>query len=129
MLIIGFGTTVGPLYITEIAPLRFRGSLGACFQLFVAIAVLIAQILGLDLYLGQEHFWHYLFGLLGFLVLLFDGSFSIIGVPLVFSLLQCVLLSFTHETPEFLLQKKRYRAAERGFHSSDSPFFYNTRIF
>lgn len=58
----GFGATVGPLYITEITPLRVRGSFGACFQLFVAIAVLLAQILGLDIYLGQEHLWNYLFG-------------------------------------------------------------------
>ena len=75
MLIIGFGTTVGPLYITEIAPLRFRGSLGACFQLFAAITVLIAQILGLDIYLGQEDLWHYLFGWFVFFVLLLNGFF------------------------------------------------------
>ena len=62
----GFGATVGPLYITEIAPLQIRGSLGACFQMFVAIAVLIAQILGLDIYLGREDIWNYLFGLSNF---------------------------------------------------------------
>ena len=52
------------MYITEIAPLHVRGSFGACFQLFVAIAVLLAQLLGLDIYLGQKHLWNYLFGLL-----------------------------------------------------------------
>lgn len=61
---IGFGTTVGPLYINEIAPLRVSGSFGACFQLFVAVAVLLAQILGLDIVLGRPHLWNYLFGLL-----------------------------------------------------------------
>jgi SP family facilitated glucose transporter-like MFS transporter 1 len=60
----GFGATVGPLYITEIAPLRVRGSFGACFQLFVAIGVLLAQLLGLDICLGQKNLWNYLFGLL-----------------------------------------------------------------
>ncbi|CAF0759005.1 unnamed protein product [Adineta ricciae] len=92
----GFGATVGPIYINEIAPIRVRGSFGACFQLFVAIAVLLAQVLGLDIFLGREHLWHYLF-----------------AVPIIFSLLQCVLLVFTHETPKFLLQKKRRKAAER----------------
>jgi len=92
----GFGATVGPLYINEIAPLRVRGSFGACFQLFVAIAVLLAQILGLDVVLGRPDLWNYLF-----------------AVPLIFSVLQCMLLIFTHETPKFLLQKRRRRAAER----------------
>ena len=57
---------MGPLYINEIAPLRVRGSFGACFQLFVAIAVLLAQILGLDVVLGRPDLWNYLFGLLSF---------------------------------------------------------------
>jgi hypothetical protein len=54
------------MYITEIAPLRLRGPCGACFQLFVAGAVLLAQLLGLDIILGQKHLWNYLFGLLYF---------------------------------------------------------------
>jgi hypothetical protein len=58
----GFGATVGPIYINEIAPIRVRGSFGACFQLFVAMAVLLAQLLGLDILLGQQHLWNYLFG-------------------------------------------------------------------
>lgn len=58
----GFGATLGPMYIHEIAPLRARGSFGACFQLFVAMAVLLAQVLGLDSFLGRENLWHYLFG-------------------------------------------------------------------
>jgi hypothetical protein len=59
----GFGATVGPIYINEIAPIRVRGSFGACFQLFVAFAVLLAQVLGLDFILGRSHLWNYLFGL------------------------------------------------------------------
>jgi hypothetical protein len=55
------------MYIHEIAPIRVRGSFGACFQLFVAFAVLLAQILGLDIILGRPHLWNYLFGLLFFL--------------------------------------------------------------
>lgn len=37
-----------------------------------------------------------------------------VAVPIIFSILQCMLLIFTYETPKFLLQKKRHRAAERG---------------
>jgi hypothetical protein len=50
------------MYINEIAPIRVRGSFGACFQLFVAFAVLLAQVLGLDIILGRPHLWNYLFG-------------------------------------------------------------------
>jgi MFS family permease len=92
----GFGATVGPIYINEIAPIRVRGSFGACFQLFVAFAVLLAEILGLDIILGRPNLWNYLF-----------------AVPIIFSILQCTLLIFTHETPKFLLQRKRQRAAAR----------------
>jgi hypothetical protein len=45
-------------------------------------------------------------------------------VPIVFSLLQCVLLLFTHETPKFLLQKKRRRAAERGYIDFKNLYIY-----
>jgi hypothetical protein len=62
----GFGATVGPIYINEIAPIRVRGSFGACFQLFVAFAVLLAEILGLDIILGRPNLWNYLFGLFFF---------------------------------------------------------------
>ena len=55
------------MYINEIAPIRVRGSFGACFQLFVAMAVLLAQVLGLDIILGRPHLWNYLFGLFFFL--------------------------------------------------------------
>lgn len=54
------------MYINEIAPIRVRGSFGACFQLFVAMAVLLAQVLGLDIILGRPHLWNYLFGLFFF---------------------------------------------------------------
>jgi hypothetical protein len=59
------------MYINEIAPIRVRGSFGACFQLFVAFAVLLAQVLGLDIILGRPHLWNYLFGYLFFVFLIF----------------------------------------------------------
>ncbi len=87
------------MYITEIAPLPVRDSLAACFQLFIAMAVLLAQVLGLDICLGQKHLWSYL-----------------LAIPIGFSLLQCVLLLFTYEPPKYLLQKNRRRASEQGIY-------------
>ncbi|CAF1290771.1 unnamed protein product, partial [Didymodactylos carnosus] len=92
----GFGAVAGSLYITEIAPLQVRGSFGACFQLFMAMAIMLAQVLGLDIILGNDRLWNYLF-----------------IVPIGFSLLQIILLVFAYDTPKFLLQKEREQAAER----------------
>ncbi|CAF1366007.1 unnamed protein product, partial [Didymodactylos carnosus] len=92
----GFGAVAGNLYITEIAPIKVRGSFGACFQLFVAMALMLAQVLSLDIILGNDRLWNYLF-----------------AVPIGFSILQVLLLVFAYDTPKFLLQKGRERAAER----------------
>jgi hypothetical protein len=47
-----------------------------------------------------------------------------IAVPIVFSILQCTLLTLTYETPKFLLQKKRPRAAARGLYEFDYLFHH-----
>lgn len=59
---VGTGTIVGPTYISEIVPITRRGSFAGSFQFIVAVALLLAQLLGLDFLLGQEDAWHFLFG-------------------------------------------------------------------
>ena len=70
------------------------------------MAILLAQILGLDACLGQKHLWNYL-----------------LAVPIVFSVLQCVLLLFTYETPKYLLQKNQRRATEQGIYLINLYFY------
>lgn len=39
---VGVGTTVGPVYLSEIAPPKLRGTLNVIFQLLITIGILIA---------------------------------------------------------------------------------------
>ena len=39
---VGIGTTVGPVYLSEIAPPKLRGTLNVIFQLLITIGILIA---------------------------------------------------------------------------------------
>lgn len=82
------------MYISEVAPLRLRGSLGVCNQLSVTVALLVAQLLGAD------------FGLQGWDLLL-----GISAVPCVVML---VVLQVCPESPRFLLAAGREDDATNG---------------
>ncbi|XP_012068036.1 sugar transport protein 8 isoform X2 [Jatropha curcas] len=45
---VGFGNQAVPLFISEIAPTRYRGGLNICFQLFVTFGILIANIINYE---------------------------------------------------------------------------------
>ncbi|CAL8468665.1 g8205 [Coccomyxa elongata] len=44
---VGIGTTVGPVYLSEIAPPKLRGTLNVIFQLLITIGILIAGLINL----------------------------------------------------------------------------------
>lgn len=71
------------MYISEVAPLALRGSLGVCNQLSVTMGILVSQLLGAD------------FGLSRWDVLL--------GLSVVPCIVQLVLLPPCPESPRFLL--------------------------
>lgn len=50
------------MYLTEIAPVNYRGLLGSVNQLMVTVAILTANILGLDSLLGTNTLWPFLLG-------------------------------------------------------------------
>ncbi|OAF66208.1 hypothetical protein A3Q56_06073 [Intoshia linei] len=56
-LLIGIGSQLGVLYITEIAPLKIRGSLGMINQLMITLGILFASILGLENVFGTDSAW------------------------------------------------------------------------
>merc|ERR1712051_1152005 len=41
---VGFGNQAVPLFLSELAPAKLRGSLNICFQLFITIGILIANL-------------------------------------------------------------------------------------
>jgi len=42
-----------PMYLTEIAPMRFRGAMGVICPLGITTGVLLGQFVGLDWILGK----------------------------------------------------------------------------
>uniref|UniRef100_A0A0N4ZUW5 MFS domain-containing protein n=1 Tax=Parastrongyloides trichosuri TaxID=131310 RepID=A0A0N4ZUW5_PARTI len=80
----GLASGLAPMYLCEISSLNFRGLFGSLNQLFVTIAILFSQILGLPFIFGNEELWP--------LILLF---------PLVPMIIQFILLSVAVESPKY----------------------------
>merc|ERR1739848_39704 len=55
----GINSTVAPVYLSEIAPESKKGVFGTCFQLGVTVGIVIAQIFGLEWFLGTNALWPY----------------------------------------------------------------------
>ncbi|MEQ2214025.1 Solute carrier 2, facilitated glucose transporter member 1 [Xenoophorus captivus] len=85
----GLSTGFVPMYIGEVSPTALRGALGTLHQLGIVVGILIAQVFGLEMIMGNDKFWPLL---LGFLF-----------IP---ALIQCVLLPLCPESPRFLLINK-----------------------
>ncbi|XP_053318628.1 solute carrier family 2, facilitated glucose transporter member 4 isoform X1 [Spea bombifrons] len=81
----GLASGLVPMYVGEIAPTHLRGALGTLHQLALVIGILIAQVLGLDLFLGSRTRWSALF-----------------WVTLIPAAAQSLMLPFCPESPRFL---------------------------
>ncbi|KAK5894075.1 hypothetical protein CesoFtcFv8_010799 [Champsocephalus esox] len=82
----GLSTGFVPIYVEEISPTSIRGALGTLHQLGVVIGILMAQIFGMDLLMGNAALWPFL-----------------LAFPVLPALLQCVLLPLCPESPRYLL--------------------------
>lgn len=58
---LGVGSTVAPLYVTELSPIRYRGTFGSLAQLSGVVSVLVSQVLGLKAVLGASDRWNWIF--------------------------------------------------------------------
>uniref|UniRef100_A0A0K0F6B9 Facilitated glucose transporter homolog (inferred by orthology to a C. elegans protein) n=1 Tax=Strongyloides venezuelensis TaxID=75913 RepID=A0A0K0F6B9_STRVS len=56
----GLASGLAPMYLCEIASVNYRGLFGSLNQLFVTIAILFSQILGLPYIFGSEDFWPFI---------------------------------------------------------------------
>jgi len=92
----GLNTCLVPMYISEIAPLYLRGSLGTVNQLAVTVGLLTSQVLGVDYLLGTDDRWPYL-----------------LGITVFPSILQLILLPICPESPRYLLIFKGQEQAAR----------------
>lgn len=92
----GLSAGLGPMYLTEIAPVAYRGAVGTIYQLVLTVSILISQVLGIPLLLGNEEWWPLLFGV------------AAIPAILMFATLPCC-----PESPKYLLLVKgEHEAAE-----------------
>lgn len=55
----GITTTCLPMYLSEIAPLQLRGTLGVFCSMGITGGVVVGQIVSLQETLGTEELWHY----------------------------------------------------------------------
>ncbi|HUM47088.1 MAG TPA: sugar porter family MFS transporter [Chitinophagales bacterium] len=85
---IGASSVVAPVYISEIAPPKYRGRMGISFQMNIVIGILIAYVSNYLLE-GGVNDWRWMLG--------------IVAVPALFF---SVLMLFTPETPRWLLLHK-----------------------
>ena len=111
---VGVASNISPLYISEMAPAKKRGSLVTFYQLAITIGILVAYISNFFLqryisvhlfeqnsllhYLLNEHIWR--------------GMFLVGLIP---ALLFCFLLFFVPESPRWLLQNKLNEKAKNIF--------------
>jgi len=88
-LLVGFSsglyTVAAPMYLSEIAPVKWRGGIGVLNQLSVTSGIFLSQILGLSELLGNTDGWPYLLG--------------ITAIPPV---LQVIILVFCPRSPKYV---------------------------
>ena len=83
---IGVNGVIAPIYLNEVSPLSFRGSIGTSFQLSITVGVFASQVMGLKQVFGKEETFYRLF-----------------VVNLCVCSLQFLMLHFCPESPKFLL--------------------------
>ena len=105
-LAIGASSVVAPIYISEIAPPKYRGRMGIAFQLNIVAGILFAYVSNYLLQgVGGENDWRYMLG--------------VVAIP---SLLFSIFMLFTPESPRWLiLYKNDEEAARRIFAKSGAP--------
>ncbi len=91
---IGISTVVAPMYISEIAPAKYRGRLAGMFQFNIVFGILVAYVSNALLAGIGENAWRWMLGVAAFPSLLY--ALLCIGLP---------------ESPRWLLSRKGDREA------------------
>jgi sugar porter (SP) family MFS transporter len=91
---IGISTVVAPMYISEIAPAKYRGRLAGMFQFNIVFGILVAYVSNALLAGIGENAWRWMLGVAAFPSLLY--AIFCFGLP---------------ESPRWLLSRKNDRAA------------------
>ena len=93
-LAVGAASVVAPMYISEISPAKYRGSLVSMYQLFIVTGILISYLINYMLHDAGPDNWRWMFA---------TGA-----IP---SLLFLLMTFFVSETPRFLYMKGKKEEA------------------
>uniref|UniRef100_H2LTF1 Solute carrier family 2, facilitated glucose transporter member 5 n=1 Tax=Oryzias latipes TaxID=8090 RepID=H2LTF1_ORYLA len=85
----GLSTGFVPMYVGEVSPTALRGALGTLHQLGIVIGILMAQVFGLEVIMGNDQLWPLLL--------------AFIFIP---AIVQCILLPLCPKSPRYLLINK-----------------------
>uniref|UniRef100_A0A060T916 ARAD1C40678p n=1 Tax=Blastobotrys adeninivorans TaxID=409370 RepID=A0A060T916_BLAAD len=110
---VGIGSVIAPLFITELSPPRFRGRLVTIASIIRTGAQLVAYAIGAGL--QSVH----------------GGWRILVGISIVPTVIQSILLMFLPESPRFLVLKDRLDAARRVIektHVGASPELVEAKI-
>ncbi|CAK1581515.1 unnamed protein product [Parnassius mnemosyne] len=66
----GLTTSIVPMYLTELSPLRLSGAMGVACPMGVNVGVLVGQVMGLNFFLGGVDDWPYLLSVYAMLVII-----------------------------------------------------------
>ncbi|KAL3311614.1 hypothetical protein Ciccas_009801 [Cichlidogyrus casuarinus] len=107
----GVSSGVASMFLTEIAPRRFRGAIGACHQLAITLGIVASYVITMNWSLNQHNCW--------------SIAYAVGGIPAVISL---IILPFCPESPRFLfLRRNNEEAARKAFmklnHADDADMF------
>lgn len=92
---IGASSVVAPVYISEIAPAKYRGRMVISFQANIVLGILLAYVSNYLLE-GGENDWRWMLGVVAFPALIFS-----------------IMMLFTPETPRWLILNKGDEKAAR----------------
>ncbi|XP_003383220.1 PREDICTED: solute carrier family 2, facilitated glucose transporter member 1-like [Amphimedon queenslandica] len=94
----GINTVIGPLYVSEISPIKYRGAMGTFVQLSITSTILLSQIFGINAIVGTGQY----------------GWRILLAVPLLFVIVQVLILPWCPESPRFLyIRRRKCEAAEK----------------
>lgn len=105
----GLTTGTVPMYLSEIAPIELRGTLGVLCSMGVTGGVVVGQIMSLNIVFGSDNLWHY--ALSAYVVLV---------------IICCLPYKMLPESPKYLyIIANRHDAAKSGrFELSQSLYLF-----